>query len=291
MSSIQEYHKIKDSDFDVNMLSQYNLYLHVYINNLDIAVVDTQQDKLLLFEQYDFTETATDVTLLQCLKNIWENHHLLSASLWNKVVVIMVNQEFTFLPTKHYNEDTAIHYLKANCKADWSKQLIRQIKHYELDTVGVFPINQEMATWLSGCYGGAKLQFVHFNSSFLQGIRMDNKDQANQMNILLHDDLMSIVVFGEQQLKFINTFPHRFPKDALYFALFVAEELGLDPGNMNASIWGNARKLPEIQELLSKYIRNVAIGEPPARLKYGDGFEELPTYYAFDLYSAHFLAR
>ena len=291
MGDIKEYNRIRDSDFDVNLLSQYNLYLHVYLNNLDICVVNTEKDKLLLFEQYDFTETATDVTLLQCLKNIWENHQLLSASLWHKVVVVMVNPEFTILPTKYYNEDTAIHYLQLNCEADWQKHLIRQTKHYELDAVTAFPVNREMATWLAGCYGGTSLQFVHFNSSFLQGLRMSGEDKPKQLNILLHDDLMSIAAFGGNQLLFLNTFPQRSPQDALYFTLFVAEELEVKPEELSVMLWGNAYYVPDTEEAIAPYVNKITIGDPPSRLNYGDGFEKLPAHYAFDMYSAHFLAR
>ena len=203
----------------------------------------------------------------------------------------MVNTAFTYLPTKHYNEDTAIHFLQANCQADWGKQIIGHTKHYELDTVATFPVNKEIVRWLSDCYGGEKLQFTHFNSCFLQGLINGSEGQEKQLNLLMHEDLLSIALIEQQRLKFINTFPQQSVQDVLYFSLFVAEELAIKPNELTLKIWGNSPKLLSSQELLTNYVREVIIGEPPTNLKYGDGFEALPANYAFDLFSVYFLIR
>lgn len=291
MSALKEYNKIKDSDFDVNLLSQYNLYLHVYLNNLNVCVVDTQADKCLLFEQHDFTTTAIDITLLECLKNIWDSHQLLSAPFWNKVVVISINQDFTFIPTKYYSEETALFYLKANCEAVWEQHEIMHTKHDELDTVSAFPVNQDIVKWLSGVYTEATIQYAHFNSCWLQGLLTAREDKVDQVNVLVHPDVMSIAVVQNQRLKFINSFPQSSPQDVLYFVLFVMEEAGLSPSKYQVKLWGNAPYLPACEEIIRSYVKEVHLGEMPTKVVLGDGFEALPAYFGFDLFSAYFLLK
>jgi hypothetical protein len=291
MKAIKQHYKIKDSDFDVNLLSQYNLYLHIYLNQLHVCVVDAPSKKCLLYEQYDFSATAANITLLECLKGIWENHHLLSAALWHKVVVVPVNADFAFIPAKHYHEDTALQFLQLNCQLDWQKQVLAHTRHYEFDAVAVFPVNAEMVKWLADVYGGAKLQFAHTNSCFLHGLLAMKAGVANELHLLVHPDLLSIAYLREQRLKFVNTFPQASPSDVLYFALFVMQELGLAPEQTTLRLWGNGDEVLACQDVLQPYVKDVALGETNLPMSFGDGFAALPSYYAVDLFSAFLLLQ
>ena len=288
MIAISPSYKIKDQAFDVNLIAKYDLYLQLHINCLHLCVFDTEENQCILFESYDFSGVERTASLLDCLKGIWENNHLLTAGAWHKVVCMNVNRDFVFIPYEHYNEEAAINYLMLNAEFDKDKHELHQIKHYELDTVCYFPVNNALEDWLNEQYKNIAIQHTHLNSCFLQGLLANEEDE---LSISIHPELFSIGFLETRKIKFINTFPYSSADDILYFVLFVMDELGLSAATTSVTVWSIEDDIDHIRGLLKTYISNVKIGYRPANLNFPDSFDALPKHHSFDLFSAYYLLR
>lgn len=288
MIAISPSYKVKDSSFDVNLIAKYDLYLQLHLNSLNICVFDTEENQCLLVEHYDFTAVASDASMLDCLKGIWENNHLLTAGSWHKVICIHVNREFVFIPYEHYNEEAAINYLQLNARFDQQAHTLQHIKHYELDAVCYFPINTQLGDWLNDQYKDIAVQYAHFNSCFLHGLLANDYDH---LCISIHPELMSIAWLENRKIKFVNTFPYNSPSDILYFVLFVVDELQLSEDSLKISLWSREDHTEDTLGLLRQYIREVELGKRPMNLNFTDDFDELPAHHLFDLFSAYYLLR
>ena len=287
MVAVSPTYKIKDDGFDINFISKYSLYLHLHINHLNVCVFDTEENKCLLFESYNFEEVESEASLMDCLKGIWENNHLLNAGFWHKVVAINVSQDFVFIPHEHFNEDAAINYLRLNCNFNDNFQSIHSTKQYELDTVCVFTVHKELENWLNNQYSSTPVQYIHFNSSFLHGLLTMN---VEELAVIIHSDIMTIAHLENKQLKFVNSFPYSHSNDILYFILFVMDEIGIAHESGSVKLWGT-QDLGDIASMLQNYIRTVEIGERPP-LKYGIGFDDtVDEYFAYDLFATYYLMR
>jgi len=288
MIAISPTYKIKDPDFDVNLIAKYDLYLQLQLNGLHISVFDTEENKCILFESYDFSEVGNESSLLDCLKSIWEQNVLLTAGAWHKIICIQVNREFVFIPYEHYNEEAALNYLKLNTEFDQNSHTLRQIKHYELDTVCSFPVNNLLEDWLNEQYKQLAIQYAHVNNCFLQGLLTNGFEE---LCVSIHADLFSIAWVQDRKLKFINTFPYETPSDILYFILFVMDELQLNTEEASLTCWSSVDSLENITGLLRKYIRKVETGTQPNNLTFPASFDILPKSHSFDLFSAYYLLR
>lgn len=288
MIAISPTYKIKDSAFDVNLIAKYDLYVQLHINCLHLCVFDTEENQCLLFESYDFNEVDHTASLLDCLKNVWENNPLLTSGAWHKVICLNVNRDFVFIPYEHYNEEAAINYLTLNAQFDQDKHQLHQIKHYELDAVCYFPVNTTLEDWLNEQYKNIAIQHAHINSCFIQGLLAN---EYEELSISIHPELFSIGLLQNRKIKFINTFPYSSIDDILYFVLFVMDELGLSAETTSVTVWSNQDEVEEIKGLLKNYINQVKTGDRPNNLQFPEAFDSLPKHHSFDLFSAYYLLR
>ena len=288
MIAISPTYQIKDQAFDVNLIAKYDLYVQLHINCLNLCVFDTEDNQCIFFESYDFSGVESDASLLDCLKSVWENNHLLTAGAWHKVVCLNVNREFVFIPYEHYNEDAAINYLMLNTHFDKDQHTLHQIKHYELDAVCSFPVNNTLEDWLNEQYKNIAVQYAHINSCFLQGLLANDHEG---LSVSIHPELLSIGLLSNRKIKFINTFPYQTVDDILYFVLFVMDELGLSSEETSITMWSTEDEIDEVKGMLQKYIRNVELGNRPGNLNFPESFNTLPQQHSFDLFSAYYLLR
>ncbi len=288
MTSISPIYKIKDVGFDVNFIAKYDLYLHIHLNHLNICVFDTEENKSILFESYDFEEEIKESNFLECMQKVWEGTHFLSAGFWHKVVVVIVGQDFVFIPYEHYNEEAAINYLRLNCHFNEKTHDLHHTKHYELDAVCYFAVSQEIKNWLNSQYTSVPVMFAHSNSCFIQGLLTEHEDG---LCVIIHPENITIALLKDRKIQFVNSFPYTHQNDLLYFVLFVMDELKLSTDDTKVKVWGTQSDLYDIRGMLRGYIQDVKIGDRP-KLKYGIGFDDsLPSYFAYDLFAGYYLMR
>ena len=72
-------------------------------------------------------------------------------------------------------------------------------------------------------------------------------------------DHFEIFVIENQKLLLYNSFNYNTPEDFLYYILFTAEQLNMNPDNFDLELIGNITINSEFYKLAYKYIRNVKL--------------------------------
>ena len=70
---------------------------------------------------------------------------------------------------------------------------------------------------------------------------------------------IEIIVVQNQKLLLFNSFDYNTPEDFLYYILFTAEQLNLNPENFPLELIGNINTESEYFKIAYKYIRNVSL--------------------------------
>ena len=98
MSSIATRHKlikkIKDEKFDEEKLQRYVLLTQIGAKDFQIAVVDSDDNRLIFFEDYVFSEVSTQAELNVALQSLFDSHELLLAGFWKEIRVSIKNNKF-----------------------------------------------------------------------------------------------------------------------------------------------------------------------------------------------------
>jgi phosphoribosylformylglycinamidine (FGAM) synthase-like enzyme len=83
-----------------------------------------------------------------------------------------------------------------------------------------------------------------------------------------------IVIISDHKLLFYNSFKHKSKEDFIYYILFTAEQLKLNPEKFELMLFGNISKEHPYYKMAYKYVRNIALLENRSKYKFGAYFKE-----------------
>ncbi len=282
--------KIKDDRFDEENLHRYDLLVQLGVRDLQLAIVDQQDSRLLLFEDYVLGDISSHQELLQLFKGLFDAHPVLQAGFWSHVTISFKNQKFAHVPASLFAEEAAADYLRLNAQFDPSLEKVLTCHNQILDAVTVFAIQQDMYDWLQELYKNTALQLVHQSTAIIEGVLL-----ASQMTkgspIFIYVDRFKLHILSATNGKLIyyNQFVIKQFPDYVKYIMLVMKGLSLDQQTSEVVLWGYIGKnSPHYQEFV-KYIRNVTFGGRPPYLKFGYLFDELQEHHFFDLFSTHLL--
>ena len=79
------------------------------------------------------------------------------------------------------------------------------------------------------------------------------------MFVHLNTGHFEIVVIENQKLIFFNSFDYKTPEDLIYYILFTAEQLGMNPEYFALEFIGKIDVESDFYTIVYKYIRNVSL--------------------------------
>lgn len=290
--SIREV-SFQDEAFDIQSLGNYNLYLSIGQDGLEICVVDTLTNRCLFLEHYSFYVSLSHDQLTSHLNWIYDNHLFLKAYRWNQIKVAHRGKAFTLVPKALFEEDEAVKYLQhlTDIRID---QTISHSHIESVDAMDVFLVETELIEWFEQIYTSSpKLTFVHQTSALIEGLYRQKREAIGELSrIYLHieSNYLILTIFKDRNLEFCNVFPFKTEQDFLYYVLLVIDELRYFPDKTSVELSGSIEKDSGIYRLLDKYIQKVDISfdqHSMPWITFGAKFDKAPLYQYFDLFSLH----
>ena len=110
--------RITERKFDVNKLHQYSLSIQIGLRDFQLLVVDTSNNQCLLLEDFGLAKIDSYQKLVETLKIIFEDHHVLSAGFWRSVKISIKNSKYSFVPASLFDKSELDNYLQINCKVN-----------------------------------------------------------------------------------------------------------------------------------------------------------------------------
>ena len=282
--------KIKDEKFDEEKLQNYVLLIQLGIRDFQVAVIDSNDSRLIFFEDFVLSEISSHSELFGILKSLFESHELLTAGFWKKVKVSIKNNKVIQVPSALFVEEAAEEYLRFNAEIHPATELTLYCKNTASDAVSIFAMQKDLHEWLSGVYANSSLAIIHQSASLIEGVLRFAKSQKSQP-LYIYVDRFKLHVLSVQSNKLVyyNQFVIKQFSDYVKYIMLVMTALHLDQNKCPVILWGYIGKnSPHYQEFY-KYIRNVAFGDRPDHLKFGYMFDEMQYHHFFDLFSMNLL--
>jgi Protein of unknown function (DUF3822) len=278
--------KIKDEKFDEERLHQYTLLINIGVRDLQVAVVDSDDSRLIFFEDYVLGDLTSSDDWLGQLQSLFEAHPLLMVGFWKIVKIGIKNNKFVQVPSSLFLEASAAEYLRFNSHFDESKEVVLSDAPQQSGAVTVFALYKNVHEWLQGIYANTRLNFIHQSASLIEGV-MNADTHQNPPPLYLYIDRFKLHVISvkEGKLIYYNQFVIKQFSDYVKYIMLVLNALNMDQQKSKVVLWGYIGKnSPHYQEFV-KYIRNVSFGSRPAHLKFGYQFDEMQEHHFFDLYT------
>lgn len=178
---------------------------------------------------------------------------------YDEVVVLHNNPYNSFVPEPLFDEDFLGSYLQFSTKVfETDYFAFDQLKTYEMNNVFVPYAN--LNRLLQDKFGSFK--FNHSATSLVSGLLEKSKNiDERQVYAHIQQTRFELVVVQNQKLLLYNAFDYRTKEDFIYYLLFTAEQLSLNPEQFKLHLFGQINKEDEIFQMAYKYVRHVDLLE------------------------------
>lgn len=232
------------------------LSIQVALNGLSFCCKNLITNEIYDFKRISFVEYSKNNTIEENLWKAFSEHNAL-ISQYEDVSVLHQNNLNTWVPKSFFIEEQIGSYLQYNNKVFTSDYFaFDALDTHELVNVYIPYIN--INNFLIDQF--KEFDYQHYNSILVREL-IKFQEFKNETKVFIHFDsnYFSLVVLNGTKLIFNNTFEYFNENDVLYYILFTAEQLGLDPDQFELNVLGLMNKDHYIFEKMYEFIRNVKI--------------------------------
>lgn len=295
MSALATRHKlikkIKDEKFDEEKLQRYTLLVQVGAKDIQTAVVDSDDGRLIFFEDYVLSDVNSPEDLHSALKALFESHEHLMAGFWKEVKLSIKNNKFVQVPSPLFLEDAASEYLSFNAVVDNSRETAIFCRNRLCDAVTVYAVQKELLEFLQKTYANTRVHIFHQSAALIEGAMTVAKEkQGEPLYVYVDRFKLHILWLQKGKLVYYNQFLIKQFSDYAKSIMLVMNALGLNQEGTPVVLWGYIGKNSPHYEEFIKYVRNVGFGDRPKHIKFGYLFDEVQDHHFFDLFSLHLLS-
>ncbi|ANW96069.1 hypothetical protein AXE80_07165 [Wenyingzhuangia fucanilytica] len=232
------------------------LSIQLSSDGFSFCVYSNQQEQYEHVVSIPFsTKITTPTSILEEVKNIFENNVLLHET-YEEVILIHHNELNTFVPQAFFSEEILNNYLQNTVKV-FDNDYVSYDELDELEMNNVYIPFVNVNNYIFDSFGA--FTYLHSSTVFLQNILKSNSVSNKEMFVNVHQNNFQLIVIENNQLLLSNHFNYQTKEDFVYYILFVAEQLKMDPNQFSLTLYGNIKEKDEAYQLLYNYIRNVSI--------------------------------
>uniref|UniRef100_UPI00404B2B37 DUF3822 family protein n=1 Tax=Flavobacterium sp. TaxID=239 RepID=UPI00404B2B37 len=232
------------------------LSIQVSLNGLSFCCKNLITKEITDFKAISFSEYPRSFKTEESLwKAFSENQQLINS--YDEVCVLHQNNLNTWVPKELFDESQIGTYLQYNTKVFPTDFFAFDVlENSQLVNVYVPYVN--ITNFLLDQF--ATFEYQHSSSILVEKLlALDIKNEMPIMYAHFHQSQFDVVVLQENKLVFFNSFQFQTANDVMYYLLFVAEQLNLDPNEFELNILGFMDTEHPIFKKIYTFVRNVQI--------------------------------
>lgn len=232
------------------------LSIQVSLTGLSFCCFDTLNNTITSFREVLFHNFHTGIKIEDLFSNAFREYPELNDS-YDDVLIIHNNNLSTFVPAPLFDENFLGSYLQYNTKVfDTDFFAFDEISNYQINSVYIPYVN--MNNFFIDKFG--VFDYKHANSILVQKL-LDASKNIDDKKMMVHfnPNHFEIVVIQNQKLLLFNSFDYKTPEDFIYYVLFTAEQLNLNPENFPLELIGTIDTESDYFKIAYKYIRSVSL--------------------------------
>lgn len=232
------------------------LSIQVSLNGLSFCVLDTLSGKPLLLQQLPFSNLQRSIKMEDLLAMVFKENPELNYQ-YDEILIVHSNNLSTFVPTALFDEEFLGSYLQYNTKVfETDFFTFDALEKYEMNHVYIPYVN--MNNFFIDQYGA--FDYKHANTILVSKLLdLSKNKEERKMFVHVNESHFEIIVVQNQKLHLFNSFEYKTPEDFIYYILFTAEQLQMNPENFNLDFIGSITESDAFYQIAYKYIRNISL--------------------------------
>ena len=250
-----------------NKLNNLELSIQLSLSGLSFCILNKDSNTIIEVKELRFEKRLNPFEVLDELKVLFENESTLNNSFTN-VTIVHNNDLSTLVPEELFNKNHVADYLKFNSKI-LKSDFIAYDSILENSSINVYVPYININNYIYDKFG--TFIFKHISSVLIESIlRIEKASTTPKVYIHVSLNHFEIIIIKEGKLELYNTFVYNSKEDFIYYILFTAEQLNLNPETLNLVFIGDITEDDEIYNIAYKYIRNISFGNRNDDFKYID---------------------
>lgn len=232
------------------------LSIQVSLTGLSFCCFDTLNNTVTSFNEVHFEAFHKATKIEDLFADAFRDHAELKDS-YDEILVIHNNNLSTFVPEPLFDENFLGSYLQYNTKVfETDFFAFDEIPNYQMNAVYIPYVN--INNFFIDQFG--TFDYKHANSILVSKLLVASKNKdEKKMFVHINTGHFEIIVVQNQKLLLFNSFDYSTPEDFLYYILFTAEQLNLNPESFPLELIGNIDTEGDYFKIAYKYIRNVSL--------------------------------
>lgn len=226
------------------------------MSGLSFFILDIITNEVLEVINKNFEVVQTPQTLLDQLKQAFNYHDVLKSE-FSKVQLIHSNNLQTLVPSALFEESALSDYIKYNTKIFKTDFITYDVIQNE-DIMVVYVPFVNINNFIFERFGS--FEYKHSATVLIDRILQLQKNSTEpHMYINVNHKHFEITVTENNLLKLYNSFEYETPEDFIYYILFTAEQLNMNPEQFKCILMGTIKNDDNLFKLAYNYIRHVSI--------------------------------
>jgi len=236
---------------DLNILS-----IQVSLNGLSFCILNLDKKTFTYSHQVDFDKKLTPMALLDQIKHQLNSEKSLQQE-FKSVQLIYENELSSLVPKPLFDEDYLADYLKFNTRI-LQTDFITYDTIDVIDCVNVYVPYVNINNYFYEQFG--EFKYHHFSSILLDKVlTLSKNNKDTKMYVHVAKTHFEIIVTDKNSLVLYNSFDYTSKEDFIYYILFTAEQLRLNPESIELILLGNISKNDALFNMAFKYVRNIEL--------------------------------
>jgi hypothetical protein len=250
--------KTFQTNSNLDKLRNNTLSIQVSLSGLSFCILNTETNAITYCNAINFDKILNPTEVLNELK-----HHIHTIDVlqqdFDSVHLIHENELSTLVPKPLFNEDFLADYLKFNSKI-LSNDYITHDDLAQGDIVNVYVPYVNINNFIYDTYGA--FEFNHYSTILLNTLFAIHKNNSEAiMYINIANKHFEVTVLEGNKIVLYNTFEYQSKEDFIYYILFTAEQLQLNPDKFSLILIGSITENDDLYDMTYTYIRHVSIHE------------------------------
>jgi len=257
---IKEIKKIRNNKIDYLNLLDNHLSIQLSLDGFSFCIYNKIQKEIGAFEVFEFSNnTISPQKQLELVKNIYDNNELLSLK-YHSVRVVHYNNLVTQVPKPFFDKNNLKSYLQYSIKL-LENDFVAFDMLSNTAIVNIYVPFVNINNFLLDKYGS--FTFKHSSTILIEKLIHRFKNFENDVCIVnVTKNKFEMIVLKNHKLALYNYFDFTTKEDFIYYILFTAEQLNLNPEEFKLFLMGDIEKESELYDMLYKYIRNISFFIP-----------------------------
>ncbi|CAM1371012.1 DUF3822 family protein [Tenacibaculum xiamenense] len=231
-----------------------SLSIQFSLDGFSFCIRNSESKEVLNYTEYSFEKTvASPELLLEKIMFIFGNDPELQQDFTN-VFAIHQNSLATIVPSECFDRNNLKPYLNFSVKT-LSTDFLTYDNLEAIEAHNVYIPYVNINNFIFQNFG--EFEYQHHASILINKLLPYSKSVEKEMFVYVGVSQMDILVVHNKQLVLYNSFLFETKEDFIYYILFVAEQLHLDPELFNLTLLGNIEETSDLYQITYNFVRNI----------------------------------